>query len=72
MCGPPRPRDPAPIPERQPLQLPDDGATSLRTDEIARRRRGMMSTILTSSSGLGAPPATPATTLGGGSGLTYK
>ena len=67
MCGPPKPKDPAPIPERQAMQLPDDGATSIRTDDIATRRRGMMATVMTGPSGLGSPPSTTAssTTLGG-------
>lgn len=67
MCGPKKPADPAPIPERQAMQLPDDGATSIRTDDIAKRRRGMVSTIMTGAQGLGTPPSTTAssTTLGG-------
>ena len=48
------------------MQLPDNGATAMRTDADAMRRRGMLATVMTSASGLGTPASTTAgsTTLG--------
>jgi hypothetical protein len=53
------------IPQAQARQLPDEGATGLRADYLARRRRGLAATILTGPSGMLGVPSTG--TLGGGS-----
>jgi hypothetical protein len=64
MCMPKIPTPKATvIPERQPLKLPDNGATASRTDDIARRRRAMMATAFTGALGVGAPSTS--TVLGG-------
>lgn len=47
------------------MQLPDGGFTQARSDETAKRRRGMMATVLTSAGGLGTPNTTASSTLGG-------
>jgi hypothetical protein len=62
MCMPSPPK-PQTLPERQSLQLPDDGATAPRVDDDIRRRRAMMATAYTGALGLGSAPTT--TTLGG-------
>lgn len=58
MCSAPKIPDPKPIPERQALKLPDNGATLNKTDDDARKRRAMMATAFTGSLGLGAPSTT--------------
>jgi hypothetical protein len=64
MCVPKPPKiTPQSIPERQPLKLPDGGATAEFTDDAARRRRAMASTAFTGALGLGSPTTT--TVLGG-------
>lgn len=47
------PKAPAvpPIPERQSVRLPDNGATAARSDMMAKRRRGLYASILTSPQG---------------------
>ena len=54
------------IPERQAMKLPDDGFTAGRSDDIAKRRRGMMATVMTGPAGLGTSAQTTATTKLGG------
>lgn len=58
------PKAPPPLAERQPIRLPDGGATDNRTDDIARRRRAMAATAFTGALGLNAPTTT-STILGG-------
>lgn len=56
MCTPKIP-DTKPLPERQPLQLPDKGASANRVDEEARRRRALMPTAYAGSLGNSAGPS---------------
>lgn len=54
------------VPGRQAAKLPDGVDTTTRTADTQKRRRALMSTVLTSSQGvLGAPTTTASTTLGG-------
>ena len=39
-------------PERQETQLPDDGATQPGVDAMAKRRRGLYASVLTSPQGV--------------------
>ncbi|ODP39265.1 hypothetical protein [Sphingomonas turrisvirgatae] len=55
MCVSAKAPDVPSIPERQATKLPDQGATAGRSDAMARRRRGLYASILTSPQGaLGA------------------
>lgn len=65
MCIGGSPPDPPTVPERQAQKLPDNGSTAGRTDDTLKRRRAMMATVLTSPTGLGAPPSVTSSTLGG-------
>jgi hypothetical protein len=51
MCVSAKAPDLPSIPERQVVKLPDDGATGPRSDILARRRRGLYASILTSPNG---------------------
>lgn len=47
------------VPERQATKTPDNGARSQSPEELKRRRRAMMATLITSPQGaLGAPQTT--------------
>lgn len=63
MCGIGKAPEVPTIPERQATKLPDQGATADTVSDRARRRRGMMASILTSAQGAASPLNT---TLGGG------
>lgn len=40
------------------MKAPDQASDSFRAEDIAKRRRGMLATVMTSSLGLGSPPST--------------
>ena len=67
MCvSTPRAPDVPKLPERQAAKLPDNGSTAPRADEIARRRRALMATVLTGPNGaLGVPSTTSLGVTGG-------
>ncbi len=62
MCVSGKAPDVPTIPERQAVKAPDKGATLDTVSDRAKRRRGMMASILTSAQGTTSPVST---TLGG-------
>lgn len=51
MCVSAKAPEVPPIPERQSVRLPDNGATAARSDFLAKRRRGLYASILTTPQG---------------------
>jgi hypothetical protein len=63
MCGIGKTPEVPTIPERQAVKAPDQSAPDMGVTDRARRRRGMMASILTSAQGA---TGAVSTTLGGG------